>query len=162
MDKKEKDGEDGDNDETAWMKMPLLLIQQFLKQETSSIVDGSLQEAIKRSAVVHQFPCALNDAVPPVDLWAYLPCDLKDQNKLESQQRMQCLVDSCRKCTSSSSFLFVQDHISSLCYLVTDAIPIVSKERRRKKWKVINFLTCISSLFCWMNSKNVDYLSFLR
>jgi hypothetical protein len=31
VDKKEKDGEDGDNDETARMKMPLPSIQQFLK-----------------------------------------------------------------------------------------------------------------------------------
>jgi hypothetical protein len=70
MDKKEQDGEDGDNDKTAWMKMPLLLIQQFLKQETSTIVNGSLQKAIKRSAIVYQLLCVLNDAVPPVDLWA--------------------------------------------------------------------------------------------
>jgi hypothetical protein len=42
VDKKEKDGEDGNNDETARMKMPLPSIQQFLKQETSTIVHGSL------------------------------------------------------------------------------------------------------------------------
>jgi hypothetical protein len=55
VDKEEKDGEDGDNDETARMKMPLPSIQQFLKQETSTIVDGSLRDQSKGAPLLSIF-----------------------------------------------------------------------------------------------------------
>jgi hypothetical protein len=71
----------------------------------------------------------------------------------------QALVETCRKCTSFSSFPFHSRNLLSL-QSCNQRQSHVDAKTRGETMVGINFWACISNQCCWTKSMKIDYLPF--
>jgi hypothetical protein len=85
-----------------------------------------------------------------------LPCDLQPKENLKIQKRMPTLVDSCRKCTKSSSFLFWSWHLLSL--KSCKGCNPMCLEREEAREMVGNQLSCLHFLVILLDEQQECWL----